>query len=78
MEKDIASDVSGDYGKLLLSLLKDPSQRVYDSGEPEEPHVIEEVPEPTIVETPTLVKYENFNPNSDCERLRKAMKGSIA
>jgi len=76
MEQDIASDVSGDYGKLLTLLLKEPEQRVYDvSTEPEVPHVIEEVPEPVIEQTPTLKPVENFNPANDCERLYKAMKG---
>lgn len=75
MENDIQGDVSGDYGDLLSLLLKDPSQRVYENNEPEEEHVIEEVPEPEIEETPTLVKYEKFNPSSDSGKLRKAMKG---
>jgi annexin A6 len=76
MEKDIKGDVSGDYGKLLLLLLKDPSERTYETSEvPDEPHVIEQVEEAKIEETPTLVAYKDFNPNSDCERLRKAMKG---
>ncbi len=44
MEKDIQGDVSGDYGKLLLELIKDPSEREYGNApEPEEPHVIEQV-----------------------------------
>jgi annexin A6 len=80
MTKDIQGDVSGDYGKLLLLLLKDPSERTYESpdggpSEPEEPHVIEMVEEPKIEETPTLTDYQSFNPNDDCERLRKAVKG---
>ncbi len=44
-------------------------------AEPEVPHEIVEVPEPVIEQTPTLKPIENFNPASDCERLRKAMKG---
>lgn len=80
MEKDIQGDVSGDYGKLLLLLIKDPSERTYESPdgmpeEPEEPHVIEMVEEPKIEETPTLADYQSFQPNDDCEKLRKAMKG---
>jgi hypothetical protein len=80
MEDDIKSDVSGDYGKLLLLLLKDPSQRNYESSNGKgqsnnEPHVIQQVEEPKVEETPTLVSASNFNPNSDCEQLRKAMKG---
>ncbi len=30
MEHEVAHDVSGDYGKLLAELLKDPSERVYE------------------------------------------------
>ena len=75
MESDIQGDVSGDYADLLSLLLKDPSQRVYENNEPEEEHVIEEVPEPVIEETPTLIKYERFNPSKDSDKLRKAMKG---
>lgn len=76
MEADIQSDVSGDYGSLLVFLLKDPSLRIYESSsEPDIPHIIEEVPEPVIEQTPTLKPVENFNPASDCERLHKAMKG---
>ncbi len=75
MEKDISSDTSGDYSKLILLLLQDPKQRVYENTEPEEEHVIEEVEEPVVVETPTLTPAVNFNPASDSEKLRKAMKG---
>ena len=75
MINDIKGDISGDYGDLLVILLKNPSERNYENNEPEVPHVIEEVPEPIIVETPTLVKYASFNPSSDSDKLRKAMKG---
>lgn len=75
MEKDVSSDVSGDYGKLLLSLVKNPSERVYENAAPEEPHVIEQVEEPQVEETPTVVAFSSFDSKSDCERLRKAMKG---
>ncbi len=75
MEKDIASDVSGDYAKLLVMLLKDPAERTYENMEPEEEHVIEEVDEPVVEETPTLSAVSNFNAASDSEKLRKAMKG---
>ena len=76
MEQDILGDVSGDYGKLLAELLKDPAHRVFEgASEPEIPHEIIEVPEPVIEETPTLKPVENFNPASDCEKLKKAMKG---
>jgi hypothetical protein len=68
--------VSGDYGKLLLRLLIDPSKRTFENkSSPEEPHIIETVEEPLIEETPTLKEFPSFNPNSDCEQLRKAMKG---
>lgn len=44
MEKDVSGDVSGDYGKLLLELIKDPSERVYEgSTAPDVPHEIEQV-----------------------------------
>ena len=80
MEKDIQGDVSGDYGKLLLLLIKDPASRTYENADgspaqPEEPHVIEQVEEAPIEQTPTVVDFSGFNPNDDCERLRKAMKG---
>jgi annexin A6 len=85
LEKDVQDDVSGDYGKLLLLLVKDPSQRVYDpiniGGKNDlivatsEPHVIEQVEERIIEETPTLGESSGFDANDDCERLRKAMKG---
>ena len=67
--------MSGDYGKLLLRLLIDPSKRTFENNSPEEPHIIETVEEPLIEETPTLKEFSSFNPNSDCEQLRKAMKG---
>lgn len=76
MDKEIKSDVSGDYGSLMLLLIKDPSERTYEgSSVPEEPHVIEQVEETPVEETPTLVECQGFNSNNDCERLRKAMKG---
>jgi hypothetical protein len=34
-----------------------------------------QVEEPHIEETPTITDFPGFNPNSDAERLRKAMKG---
>lgn len=75
MEDDIRGDVSGDYAELLAMLLLDPAKRVYENTEPEEEHVIEEVEEPKVEETPTLVTYANFNPEKDSQKLRKAMKG---
>lgn len=76
MEKDVGGDVSGDYNKLMLELIKDPSDRTYEGGStPEEPHEIEQVEEPPIEQTPTVVDFAGFNANSDSERLRKAMKG---
>ena len=76
LEKEVGDDVSGDYGKLLLSLIRNPKDRVYeDAHKEEEPHVIETVEEPLVQETPTLVDYASFNPREDSELLRKAMKG---
>jgi hypothetical protein len=76
MESEVKSDASGYYGKLLAELLKDPNGRIFDTpSEPDVPHVIETVEEPIIEETPTLVEAANFNPSSDAEKLRKAMKG---
>ena len=77
MDEEVKDDVSGDYGELLVLLLQDPSERTYENNEPEEEHVVEEVPEPVVEETPTLTKYENFNPSSDSEKLRTAMKGNF-
>lgn len=82
-------DTSGDYKKILLTLIGEESswKKEKDSeknsetpaatapSEPDIPHVIEEVPEPVIEQTPTLKPAGNFNPSSDCERLYKAMKG---
>ena len=75
LEDDVRRDVSGDYGELLALLLRDPAKRVYENGGPEEEHVIVEVEEPKAEETPTLVKCAGFNADSDCDKLRKAMKG---
>lgn len=75
MENEIRDDVSGDYGKLLLLLIKDPSQRVFEDAVEEQPHVIEQVEEPLVEETPTVTDCPDFNSSNDCERLRKAMKG---
>lgn len=78
MEKDIKDDVSGDYGKLLLLLIQDPSERTYDVGgsaEPDEPQVIETVEETPVEETPVITDAPGFDAAKDCERLRKAMKG---
>ena len=75
MEKEIADDVSGDYGRLLLRLLVDASKRTYETAEPEPEHVMETVEEPLIEETPTLRDAASFSPNADCDQLRKAMKG---
>ena len=86
IEKDISSDTSGDYKHMLLMLVKDPDEKAYDenmaaggdAGEAanEEPHVIEQIEEVHVEETPTLVEQASgFNPQSDAERLRKAMKG---
>jgi hypothetical protein len=74
MQQDLLGDVSGDYANLLVSLLKDPSERTFEGpSEPEVPHEIVEVPEPVIEQTPTLKAALNFNPESDCERLRKVI-----
>lgn len=83
MEKDVKDDVSGDYGQLLLLLAQDPSLRNYNIkiggkeivSEPQKPHVIEQVEEEVIEQTPTLRDNEFFNARDDCEKLRKAMKG---
>jgi hypothetical protein len=83
LEKDVKDDVSGDYGQLLLLLAQDPSLRNYNIkmdgkeivAEPQKPHVIEQVEEEVIEQTPTLRDNELFNAKDDCEKLRKAMKG---
>ena len=77
MEADLGGDVSGEYGKLLLRLVLDPSSRSYEttSTQPPIPHEIEMVEEPKVDETPTLREYAAFNSRQDCEDLRKAMKG---
>lgn len=79
VEKDITSDTSGDYCKLLLELIKDPSERTYDeaNAQPDVPHETEKVEEPHIEQTPTVTDFPDFNPKSDSERLRKAMKGRL-
>ena len=75
MEVDVGGDVSGDYGRLLLMLLRDPSQRVFEDAIADQPHIIEEVEEPHVEESPTVVDFPDFDSSKDCERLRKAMKG---
>ena len=79
MEADLGGDVSGDYGKLLLRLVLDPSSRSYDSSTTQQQahveHVIEIVEEPLVEETPTLKEFIGFNSKQDCDDLRKAMKG---
>ena len=84
LEKDVKDDVSGDYGKLLLLLVKDPSQRAYDPiniGKNDlivatsEPHEMKQVEEEKIEETPTLREASSFDPNEDCKALMKAIKG---
>ena len=74
MEADLGGDVSGEYGKLLLRLVLDPSSRSYETASAQ-PHEIEMVEEGKVEEAPTLREYAAFNSRQDCEDLRKAMKG---
>jgi hypothetical protein len=84
LDKDVREDVSGDYGELLMLLVRDPSVRIYeqiDMGKnnlivaTNEPHEIIQVEEPKVEETPTLRDASGFDPKEDCQRLMKAMKG---
>lgn len=78
----IKGDTSGDFKRILMVLIGEPEEGTdAEAGAAEEPeipmedHVFEEREEPEIEETPTLLPYSDFNPSSDSDKLRKAMKG---
>ncbi|CAF2904300.1 unnamed protein product [Rotaria sp. Silwood2] len=81
LEKHVQSDTSGSYRKILLELLKDPSQRSQRAGNEkyenvelpgyEQPAVYNE----EIIQQGTMTAAPNFDANRDAEALRKAMKG---
>ncbi|CAF3586615.1 unnamed protein product [Rotaria sordida] len=83
LEDHIHNDTSGDYRKILLELIKDPSQRTrqkpektkkhenVDVSDYEQPEIYKE----EIIQQGTMVAAKNFDANRDADGLRKAMKG---
>ncbi|CAF0755465.1 unnamed protein product [Rotaria sordida] len=81
LEKHVQSDTSGSYRKIVLELLKDPSQRTQKAGDAkyedvelpgyEQPAIYNE----EIIQQGTMTAAPNFDANRDADALRKAMKG---
>ncbi|CAF0825966.1 unnamed protein product [Adineta steineri] len=81
LEKHVESDTSSHYRKILLELLKDPSQRTQKAGNAkfenvelpgyEQPAVYKE----DLIQQGTMPAAPNFDAGRDADALRKAMKG---
>ncbi|KAK7092446.1 annexin A6-like [Littorina saxatilis] len=87
LEQFVTDDTSGDYQRALLALVVGgpPPQLAAKSGQgfveavklKTEEELDEEVrlESEAVKEDPTLLPFEGFNPEQDCEVLKKAMKG---
>ncbi|CAF4136992.1 unnamed protein product, partial [Rotaria magnacalcarata] len=75
------SDTSGDYRKILLELLKDPTRRTQKAGNEKYENVElpgykqPEIYKEDIIQQGTMKAAPNFDAGRDADALRKAMKG---
>ncbi|CAF1231961.1 unnamed protein product [Rotaria sp. Silwood1] len=84
LDDHIQNDTSGDYRKILLELIKDPSQRTtqkIDTKKKDENINLSDYEQPEIyrediIEQGTMIAAKNFDANHDADALRKAMKGA--
>ncbi|CAF2047091.1 unnamed protein product [Rotaria magnacalcarata] len=81
LEKHVESDTSGDYRKILLELLKDPTRRTQKAGNEKYENVElpgykqPEIYKEDIIQQGTMKAAPNFDAGRDADALRKAMKG---
>ncbi|CAF0830960.1 unnamed protein product [Adineta ricciae] len=81
LEKHVHSDTSGSYRKILMELLKDPSQRNQSAGNAKYENVaLPGYEQPAIykedtIQQGTMKAASNFDAGRDADALRKAMKG---
>ncbi|CAM2705420.1 unnamed protein product [Rotaria socialis] len=81
LEKHVESDTSGDYRKILLELLKDPTKRTEKAGNEKYENVElpgykqPEIYKEDIIQQGTMKAAPNFDAGRDADALRKAMKG---